>query len=117
MIGIDLVENQRIKKAMQSSAFIPKILNEKEIEYVNSFKNNIEHIAGFFACKEAVMKALKNCKQIGFKDIEIFHAENGSPYVMLYGKAKEIFDKSGYNKLEVSISQTQNFATAVCVFA
>ena len=39
MIGIDLVENERIKKAMQGPAFITKILNAAEIEYVNSFKN------------------------------------------------------------------------------
>ena len=113
MIGIDLVENKRIEKALKDDAFIKRILTKCEIDYVCSFKNKIEHVAGFFACKEAVMKALDNCKEIAFKDIEIKHKETGKPYVVLYGRAKDVFDFGGYSKIEISISQTENFATAV----
>lgn len=115
MIGIDLVENKRIEKSLKNEAFIKKILTQNEIEYVNSFKNKTEHIAGFFACKEAVMKALEDCKKISFKDIEIKHKETGKPYVVLYGRAKEVFNFGGYSKVEISISQTQNFATAIAI--
>lgn len=115
MIGIDIVENKRIARALKKTGLLSRILTEKEIEYVNSFKNNIEHIAGFFAAKEAVMKALEECKQISFKEIEIFHKESGKPYIKLSGVAKKVFINSCYNKIEISISQTQNFATAICV--
>ena len=114
MIGIDLVENKRIKKALKNPNFLPRILTEKEIEYVNSYKNEVEHIAGFFAAKEAVMKALENCKQISFKEIEILHKSSGKPYVVLCKKAKEKFLSFGYKNIEISISQTQHFATAIC---
>lgn len=115
MIGIDLVENIRIKNALKNPDFLTRVLTESEIEYVSAYKNNIEHIAGFFAAKEAVMKALENCKKISFKEIEILHKGSGCPCVNLFGKAKEEFLKSGYKEIEISISQTQNFATAVCL--
>lgn len=113
MIGVDLVENEKIKKLLNKEKFVERVYTKNEIEYLEKFKDKLEHYAGFFACKEAVMKALEECKQIGFKDIEICHKENGSPYVVLSGKAKEIFEAGGYKKIEVSISQTKNFATAV----
>ena len=115
MIGIDLVEVDRIKKALKKDSFINKILTQKEIEYVNSFKNKESHIAGFFAVKEAVMKALEQCEKIGFTEIEVFHYSSGKPYVELYGNAKQVFEMSKYSIVEVSISQTENYATAMCI--
>jgi len=115
MIGIDLTENIRIEKALEDPKFISKILSEEEIQYVSSFKNSIEHIAGFFSAKEAVMKALEDCKKISFKDIEINHYSSGKPYAVINGEAKKVFDEKGYKTIEISISQTQNFATAICI--
>ena len=116
MIGIDLVEVQRINEAIiKNENFLYKILTQKEIEYVNSFQNKESHTAGFFACKEAVMKALENCKKISFTDIEILHKESGKPYIKLYGEAKCVFEQCDLNKIEVSISQDKNYATAICV--
>ncbi len=115
MIGIDLVENSKILKALKNDGFINKILTENEQAYVNQFKNRVEHIAGFFSAKEAVMKALENCKKISFKDIEINHEKSGKPYVKLMGEAKIVFSECGYKGVEISISQTENFATAVAI--
>ena len=114
MIGIDIVEVERIKHSLKNKNFVNKILTSQEINYVSQFKDKEAHIAGFFACKEAVMKALEDCKQIGFSEIEILHKDNGKPYVELYGKAKEVFIAQNLNNIEVSISQTNNYACAVC---
>lgn len=115
MVGIDLVETKRINESLKNKNFLSKVLTEKEIEYVNNFKNNVEHIAGFFACKEAVMKALEDCKKIGFTEIEVLHKSSGKPYVKLYGEAKRVFENGNYKTIEVSISQTQNQAIAMCI--
>lgn len=114
MIGIDLTEVARIKKLLKKDGFLQKILTEQEIEYVNQFKNKEEHIAGFFSAKEAVMKALEDCKKIGFTQIEILHKQSGKPYVNLNGQAKQMFESLGKTQIEISISQTANFATAIC---
>ena len=115
MIGIDLVEVERIKKSMKNVDFINRILTKREIEYINSFVDKDVHVAGFFAVKEAVMKALENCKKIGFMEIEVCHNDFGKPYVKLYGEAKSIFEKLSYNQIEISISHTKNYATAICL--
>ena len=116
MIGIDLVEMGRFKQSLKKEGFINKILLPGEIEYVNQFvKNKEAHIAGFFCAKEAVMKALKDCKKISFLDIEIKHQTNGAPYAELMGEAKRVFEKQSLIGMEISISQTDNYATAVCI--
>ena len=115
MIGIDLVENKRIESALKDKDFAGRILTTNEIDYVDKFKNKVEHIAGFFCAKEAVMKALEDCDKISFKDIEILHKESGKPYAKLYGKAKELFLQKELKSIEISISQTKNFATAIAL--
>lgn len=117
MIGIDTIEVSRINKSLQSDNFLSKILTEQEIKYVNAYKDSVEHIAGFFCAKESVMKALEDCKNISFQDIEICHKPTGKPYVKLYNKAKEVFDNKKYKSIEISISQSQTIATAICLIS
>ena len=116
MLGIDIIEVERIEKNLQNPSFLQKILTEQEIKYVNQFKDKTSHIAGFFCAKEAVMKALEDCKNIAFKDIEILHYESGKPYVKLYGNALKVFENKNCKSIEISISQTKTVATAVCMF-
>lgn len=113
--GIDIVEVDRIKK--QTNSFFEKNFSEKEIEYVNQFNvNKEEHYAGFFAVKEAVMKALgKGIYDISQRDIEVVHDKDGKPSVILYGKARQIFDELFFSHIEISISHIKNLAIANCV--
>ncbi len=116
MIGIDLVEVARIS---ESEAFVDKIALEGEKTYLNSSPVlKKQRIAALFSLKEAVMKALEMGKDSGvvFKDIELYHEENGKPCVRLHGKALEKFENcfSGKN-LEVSISHIKDYATAIAM--
>lgn len=117
MVGIDIIEVSRINKSLQSPNFLSKILTEQEINYISRYKDKVEHIAGFFCAKEAVMKALEDCKNISFQDIAICHRQTGKPYVKLYGKAKEVFDNTKCKSIEISISQSHTVATAICVIS
>ena len=114
-VGTDIIEVKRIKKALMADGFLSKILLDGEKEYVKKFKDAESHIAGFFSAKESVMKALGDCKQISFKEIEICHNNNGTPFVQLYGKAKSVYETLKAKDIQISISQTPNYATAVCV--
>ncbi len=118
MVGIDIIEVERIDK---SEAFLKKIANEKEIEYAKkSSCESLRHqrTAALFCVKEAVMKALNlgaNSK-VSFKDIELAHQPSGKPTVILHGVAKEKFDAAFKGKkIEVSLSHTPNYATAIAV--
>ena len=114
MIGCDVIEVERVENSLKKEGFVKAILTESEIEYCKKFKNFYSHVAGFFCAKESVMKALEDCRQISFLDIEICHFETGKPFVKLYGKAKQVFESKKYKNIEISISQTNTIAMAMC---
>ncbi|WP_071126175.1 NAD(P)H-hydrate dehydratase [Peptoniphilus lacydonensis] len=103
MIGIDIVDVNRIKKIMnEHENFIEKVFNEDEIKRIQKKKHPYERAAGMFAAKEAVAKAMTTgLGQISFHDIRIKYIED-VPHV-------EVFD----NKFEISISHERNYAVAV----
>ncbi|MCX7978828.1 MAG: hypothetical protein N2578_07475, partial [Bdellovibrionaceae bacterium] len=43
-------------------------------------------------------------KGIEFKDVEILNDESGKPYVVLYGRAQEVFKEMGGRSISLSIS-------------
>ena len=103
MIGIDIVEVNRIKKIINDHEnFLTKVFNEDEIKRIEKRKKPYERVAGMYAAKEAVAKAMTTgIGKISFHDIKIKYIEN-LPYA-------EVFDKKFY----LSISHEKNYAVAV----
>jgi len=105
MIGIDIVEVSRFGNR-QPEEYLGKIFNRSEIDYINAKPHKAQTMAGIFAAKEAVVKALG----LGFTaemvpcDITVLHDGNGCPSVSL--DCKEI---------RISISHTGGVAVAVAV--
>lgn len=57
-VGTDIVEVERIKKAFDAnSKFLERLFTQKEIEYFNSKRMKLPHIAGFFQQKKAYQKS------------------------------------------------------------
>ena len=82
--GIDVIEVERIKKAIEElgDTFLNKIYTEKEIQYCNrSEKVKYQHFAARFAVKEAVFKAVSEYLENGYndlwKDVEVISKESG----------------------------------------
>ena len=90
-IGVDIIEIDRIEKAIKKqNKFLEKIFTNKEIEYFQNRKMNIEVIAGNFAAKEAISKALgTGFRGISFLDIEVLRDEIGKPLVNIENKIKK----------------------------
>ena len=82
-IGTDIVEIDRIEKAVhRTNRFMDKIYTEHEQEYYKINHKKIESLAGFFAAKEAVSKALgTGFRSFEVRDIEIIPNEIGKPEV------------------------------------
>lgn len=59
-VGVDIVQNSRIKKALATHKikFLEKILANEELVQISKDKISIQHLAGIFAAKEAVIKSL-----------------------------------------------------------
>lgn len=116
-VGVDIVEIRRIKEAVErNNNFLEKLFTDIELEYLNSRKLSPEYIAGRFAAKEAVSKALgTGIRGFGFRDIEINRNELGKPIVVLKGKAKLIAEQFGKYSMHLSISHGEDSAVAYAV--
>ncbi len=112
-IGTDIIEISRVKKACENQRFIEKCYSEKETELLGS---RIESLAGNFAVKEAVSKALgTGFRGFGLKDIECLRDELGKPYIILSGGALERFEGIGGRTISVSISHSKEAAVAFVI--
>lgn len=112
-VGTDLVEISRMERACKKDYFVARTFTEKESRQA---KGSASKLAGSFAVKEAVAKALGT----GFRtfmpiDVEVLRDELGKPYVRLYGGALVRFHEMGMERLEVSITNTRDHAMAFAV--
>ena len=112
-IGTDIIEISRIENSMKNPKFLEKNFTSTENDYFQNKNMSPQSVAVSFAAKEAFSKAL-GTGIIGFslKDVELLHNENGAPYINLYNNAKEML---GSGKIHVSLSHSQQYATAVVV--
>ncbi|WP_300257660.1 holo-ACP synthase [Clostridium sp.] len=116
-IGVDIIEIERVKQAIQNNKnFISKLFTKKEIDYFINRNMNSEVIAGNFAAKEAISKALgTGIRGFSFKDIEILRNELGKPDVILHNGAKLIGNKliGNNNSLKIHLSISHNNSNAI----
>ena len=115
--GIDIIEIERIKNILNKNEyFLNKIFTEAEREYIITRNKSANTVAGLFAAKEAVCKALgTGLRGFKWKDIEIKHTQYGKPQLHLNGKARELAQKKGVHKIHITITHNNTNATAYAV--
>ncbi len=115
--GVDIIEIDRIARAIKKPRFIQRIYTAEEQQLLHS--RPVQSWAARFAAKEAVMKALGCGWQQGvrFRDIEILQEQSGKPVARLKGQAWEIAHTQGVTAIHLSLShnRTVAIAYAVCV--
>lgn len=118
-IGIDLIEIDRIRRICDKwgGRFTSRIFTKKELDYCNSKKNCYQSLAGRFAAKEAMFKALGTGWNLGmrWKEIGVINNKLGKPSIVLSGEVANFADKLGIKKALVSLSHTKNLVVAQVV--
>ena len=116
-IGTDIIEIKRVGKAIsRSPKFIERLFTEQELEYYKKKDMKVQHIAGGFSAKEAVLKALgTGLRGFRWKDIEILRGSVGKPIVRFGGSVKQFMEDNGIGIIHVTISHSKDFATATAV--
>jgi len=118
--GIDIVETARIREMAESHGehFLDRCFTKAEQAYCDrSAKRRFEHLAGRFAAKEAVLKAIGTGWRggIAWTDIEIVHATGGQPQIQLSGECQRIAKALGITRWHISISHIETHATASAI--
>lgn len=116
-IGCDIIEIERIAKVLErhGPSFLAKTFTANEQNYCLKHKQPAPHLAGRFAAKEAVAKAL-GCgfgTELSFLDVEITRDPSGKPVVSLSPEANERFQNP---RLLVTISHAKKYATAYAIY-
>ena len=119
-IGVDLVNNQRIKLLKKKDNFIKRTFSKNEINHLKKYRNNDNYYSKRFAAKESFSKAfgtgIRN--NLNFKDIEILNNELGKPYFLKNKKIDRLiyqrFKTKKYN-LFLSISDEKDYSIAFTI--
>lgn len=115
-IGTDILKIERIATILNMNPedpFFRKTYTKKELNLIKQRPTPLYSYATRFAGKEAVFKSMGiGGNDIRFDDIEILEAENGQPFVVLLGRAKEIADQKGISQVLISLSYDTDYAIA-----
>jgi holo-[acyl-carrier protein] synthase len=117
-IGIDIIEVARIKDAVtKKKSLITRVFSNIELRMSERGQFRYEELAGRFAVKEAVFKAIKTGWRSGvaFRDVTVLNEPSGAPYVKLGGRAGEIAAKLGVKNIFVSISHVKEMAVGMVI--
>jgi holo-[acyl-carrier protein] synthase len=117
-IGLDLVEIDRVAGILERSGdrFVDRVLHPQEGRTRIATREGPTHLAGLFAAKEAVMKALgTGMAGANFSDIRIRHHDSGQPWVELEGSAAARAAALGVSSWQLSITHTKSAAAAVAI--
>lgn len=112
MIGIDLVEIERVERALERRPRLAeRLFTAAELEHCRRSARPGPHLAARFAAKEATLKALA-LDHLAPHDAEVAGGGNEPPRLVLHGRAAEVARERGV-ELEVSLSHSREMAVAV----
>jgi len=113
--GVDIIEIARLEQsiARHGERFLNRIFTPQEQAYC---AGRAASLAGRFAVKEAVAKALgTGIGDVGWTDVEILGGENGRPQLHLHGQAQALAAQLGLREWSISISHTDSLAIGFAV--
>ena len=119
-LGVDIIDNKRIKFSIRKKNFVKRIFSQNEIRYSKKIKQKTNYFAKRYAAKEALSKALgigfRN--NLNFKDIEVLNDKIGKPYYFKTKKITNIINKKFKTKrynLFLSITDEKDYSIAFTI--
>jgi holo-[acyl-carrier protein] synthase len=116
-IGIDVCAIARMEDSLQrwGDRLWERVLSEPERRALEKRADRATALAGRFAAKEAVVKALAGAPGVGWHDLEVQSAPKQPPQMALHGPARELADKMGVSRVLISITHDAGVAAAVAI--
>ena len=116
-IGVDIIENKRIKSSIKNRKFITRTFGKDEILRFKKIFNKTNYLSKRFAAKEALSKAIGIGfrDDLNFKDIQILNNKLGKPYYVVTSKIRNLIKKKKRIKnfnLFLSLSDEKEYSIA-----
>ena len=119
-IGVDIIQNKRIKSSIKNKLFVSRTFGNKEIYFSKNISDKTNYFAKRFAAKEALAKSIGTGfrNNLNFKDIQILNDKIGKPYYQKSKKIDKIINKKFKVKtydLFLSISDEKDYSIAFAI--
>ena len=119
-IGVDIIQNSRIKKAIKNKSFVKRIFTKSEISSSKIRNCKTNYFAKRFAAKEAFIKSIGIGirKGINFKDIYVINDKSGKPNIKFSNKVNNLIIKKFKTRnfdIFLSLSDEKNYSIAFVV--
>ena len=116
-IGNDIIEIERIEKAISKEGFKNKVYTQRELKNIKKRGDRVETYAGIFSAKEAISKAIgTGVREFSLTDLEILNDDLGKPYVVVSEKLDKIIkSKKEDYQIEISISHSKKYVIAMAI--
>lgn len=117
-IGVDIVDIQRLKRAVErwGDRFLERVFTEGEITYCLGKGDPYASLAVRFAAKEALLKAVGAGEgRLAFRDIEIVSRRDGNPSIRPAGRLKGVLEGKGITDVHLSLSHERHYGVAFVV--
>ncbi len=119
-VGVDIVDNMRIKKLIRNKQFILRVFSKKEIVQSKKIRDKTSYFSKRFAAKESLSKAIGTGFRNGlnFKDISVVNDKYGKPNYELNNKLKKLINskfKVKKNKISLSLADEKKYSIAFSV--
>ena len=103
-IGLDICGIARMAQQLDNTHFLQRILTKEEIAYLRSRgASAADTLAGLYAAKEAIVKAMHGVRELHICDIEIRSDDSGAPVCTLPG-------------IRLSIAHEREYAVAFALY-
>jgi holo-[acyl-carrier protein] synthase len=114
MIGVDLIEIERLERALERRpALAGRLFRPAELRFAARRRRPARHLAARFAAKEAALKAL-GLGGFGLRDIEVTGGGGERPELRLHGRAAEAAQGREV-ELQISLTHSRELAAAVVI--
>jgi holo-[acyl-carrier protein] synthase len=119
-LGVDIVEIDRMRHMLDTTGerLIKRIFTDAEATYALAHVEPAMHFAARAAAKEAAYKALSGnqlARAVGWREIEVGLRDDGAPYLVFHGRARERANELGVGRILVSLTHSKAAAVAVVV--
>ncbi|GCF06540.1 holo-ACP synthase [Dictyobacter arantiisoli] len=114
-VGVDIIEVDRIRKVYEKHGerFLKRVFTELEVAQC---RGKVARLAGRFAVKEAICKALgTGMRGVAWREMEVVQLYSGRPSVRLHGNAKKRAEYLGLTAFDVSIADLAQISIAIAI--
>lgn len=116
-LGLDLCSISRMLPLLEDDRFLARYFQPEEACYIRGKGvGAAQTLAGMYAAKEAVLKAMGTGLTLPLRDVTIRHSEGGQPQVLLAGRAAEWLTAQGGGSFLLTITHEGDTAAAAALW-